>query len=948
MGTGKVPRSAILNSLLLLTVAFAHPAGAQVPHRVTLQGAVHVNSQPFSGIGQFKFALVDPTGTVTFWSHDGSSHRGLEPVSAIALPVSEGAYTVVLGDTQLPNMSELPPTVFANSNVHARVWFSDGVQPFQHLPPDEALIPSAYAMMSAQVAAGAVGSTQLAEGAVTASKLAPGAVTPSALADGAVLSNLGKSGGLVVSTSPTNAALLASGFRKIGSTTVEGENWRSIDRQSPPPRSAHRAFWSGTEMLVVGGNPVATPANTALTALPGLRFDPRLGTWLPLPTNNAPLLPRSAATSIGDTDDWRIEWSGSEILAWNLRSRTGARCYPRGTEWRRLSTANTPSPRTAAFTVLTPRGWFVWGGWPTTGSGGPRPDGSMYLLDEDTWTSIPTNGAPSPRGSGIALWTGTQVLVIGGQGLGSGDTAVLLNDTWSYDPTTATWNRLHSGTGQSLGYLDPRLALWTGKEALLFASSSTSGGLKFDPEERRWTALAPMPGIFSALTGASAVWTGKEALIWGGYASGELSRRGFAYDPTRDVWREFSTAEAPTPRRIHSAVWTGTQMMVWGGNDSTGFPNVGTDLSDGGIYRPTDNRWLAIEFPKVQRNFATAVWTGEEILVWGGSSSSVPQSSTYSLGGGYRLNPKTGHTRPLSTVNAPTPRAGACAVWTGTQLIVWGGYEATVESQNRQRAGTGSRYDPVLDQWSSINTDGAPSIRGQASAVWTGTEMIVWGGNSLNGGTGIFNTGGRYSPANNQWRPMSTTLGALPLSPRIGHCAVWTGREMLVWGGGTNALRYLPTADAWSAISLKDAPASSTLSYAPNPTAIWTDNGMLAWGGKWGLYDPSTDTWRVIAQATAPTWNANLPMVWTGSEVLAWNGTTSGAHRYDPVANVWNRMTPTDAPSARNGHAVVWTGDTAIVVGGYVTGSRSESLTFSMPIYSRTRPLYIYGGISMP
>jgi N-acetylneuraminic acid mutarotase len=258
-------------------------------------------------------------------------------------------------------------------------------------------------------------------------------------------------------------------------------------------------------------------------------------------------------------------------------------------------------------------------------------------------------------------------------------------------------------------------------------------------------------------------------------------------------------------------------MIVWGGNDRTALSNAGSDLSDGGIYRPADDRWIAIEGPTHSRNFATAVWTGEEILVWGGTSSSVPQSSTLALSGGYRLNPRTGRIRSVSAVNAPTPRGGACTVWTGAQLLVWGGYEATVDSRDRQRAGTGSRYDPSRDQWSSINTDGAPSIRGQASAVWTGTEMIVWGGGSLNGGTGIFNTGGRYSPANNQWRPMSAILGVLPLSPRMGHCAVWTGREMIVWGGGTNALRYLPEVDAWSAISLKDAPSPTIASYSPGP-----------------------------------------------------------------------------------------------------------------------------------
>jgi hypothetical protein len=59
------------------------------------------------------------------------------------------------------------------------------------------------------------------------------------------------------------------------------------------------------------------------------------------------------------------------------------------------------------------------------------------------------------------------------------------------------------------------MALWTGKEALLFGAGGSSGGLKFDPEGRRWMKISQIPGVFSALNGATAVWTGKEALIWG-------------------------------------------------------------------------------------------------------------------------------------------------------------------------------------------------------------------------------------------------------------------------------------------------------------------------------------------------------------------------------------------------------------------------------------------------
>ena len=41
------------------------------------------------------------------------------------------------------------------------------------------------------------------------------------------------------------------------------------------------------------------------------------------------------------------------------------------------------------------------------------------------------------------------------------------------------------------------------------------------------------------------------------------------------------------------------------------------------------------------------------------------------------------------------------------------------------------------------------------TAVWTGSEMIVWGG--FDSGTSYLNTGGRYNPSTDSWTATSTT-----------------------------------------------------------------------------------------------------------------------------------------------------------------------------------------------
>ena len=98
-------------------------AGAQIPGILSHQGKVTVNGTNYTGIGQFKFAFVNAAGTVSFWSHDGTSSDGGQPGSAIALTTARGVFSVNLGDTNYVNMTEtIPAAVFTNREVYLRVW----------------------------------------------------------------------------------------------------------------------------------------------------------------------------------------------------------------------------------------------------------------------------------------------------------------------------------------------------------------------------------------------------------------------------------------------------------------------------------------------------------------------------------------------------------------------------------------------------------------------------------------------------------------------------------------------------------------------------------------------------------------------------------------------------------------------------------------------------------
>src|ERR1019366_5244801 len=146
-------------------------------------------------------------------------------------------------------------------------------------------------------------------------------------------------------------------------------------------------------------------------------------------------------------------------------------------------------------------------------------------------------------------------------------------------------------------------------------------------------------------------------------------------------------------------------------------------LNTGGRYDPSADSWRTITTKGApsKRCWHTLVWTGKEMIVWGGANT------TKVLGDGGRYNPARDSWRPISTDGAPCSRLGHVAVWTGKEMIVWGGTTRERDAQSVYFE-NGARYDPEADAWRPISTIGAPKGRVSTFAVWTGTEMVIWGG----------------------------------------------------------------------------------------------------------------------------------------------------------------------------------------------------------------------------
>jgi N-acetylneuraminic acid mutarotase len=421
-------------------------------------------------------------------------------------------------------------------------------------------------------------------------------------------------------------------------------------------------------------------------------------------------------------------------------------------------------------------------------------------------------------------------------------------------------------------------------------------------------------------------------IVFGGCTNHDCSSQagvGARYNPSTNTWTAMSSVNAPFPRASVTAVWTGTEMIIWGGCFGG---ECQYTTNTGGRYNPISNSWVATALPPVpfQRNPFASVWTGTEMLVWGVDSQLMDTAI-------YRYRPATDSWARTVALNAPDARGAFSGVWTGTELIIWGGGVTGLGTSI-----TGGRFNPITNSWTETSWTNAPTAREWHSAVWTGAEMIVWGG-CLDGSCGAtFNSGARYNPATNTWTAISTT-GAP--SGRYTHSAVWTGSEMIVWGGqpATNTgARYNPTTNTWTSITLNGAPSARWAH-----TGVWSGSEFIVWGGYNGTttfnngarYKPSTNSWSPIALTGAPSARWLFPSVWTGSELILWGGivnnvwpfvSTNTGGRYNPATNTWTSTTLQSAPSARDLQQSVWTGSQMIVWGGTMDPDGANTNTGGM------------------
>jgi len=314
----------------------------------------------------------------------------------------------------------------------------------------------------------------------------------------------------------------------------------------------------------------------------------------------------------------------------------------------------------------------------------------------------------------------------------------------------------------------------------------------------------------------TSVWTGTEMLAWGRTVGAAEHFDGFRYQPGDGTWRPMTMLSSIADRRGAVTLWAGSELIVWGGANGSSL------LRDGARYDPATDTWTTFQAPEWvrARQESAAAWTGRELLIFGGYTSDGPGDT------GAAYEPVTDQWRPLAAEGAPGGRYKAIGAWTGTQFVVWGGLgPRSVALED------GARYDLETDRWVAMAVPPGPlncNNHGSTNrGVWTDTTLVIWGCDPLRGAA----LGGRYDPRTDQWQAISND-GAP--SGRVLHYLLWTGREVLVWGGAS--LR-------------NNGPRSQNI--------------FLQYDG--GRYDPARDTWAPIPPQSTTT----TAVAWTGIDMMA-------------------------------------------------------------------------------
>jgi hypothetical protein len=343
-----------------------------------------------------------------------------------------------------------------------------------------------------------------------------------------------------------------------GAIAIEcaGKHWT---RLAPPPgatvRHGHPAVaWRSDQILIWGGgsNGPGSRLGTGWRVFSD-------GSVHALPVAGAPQ-PRSAH-ALDVIDDRLVVWGGDGV---GEKLDDGGWLALNTDEWSPLSNAGgLLGPRHTPLSGVVGGRWLVWSGY---GDDGPETDGAFWHPDGNSWSAV--IDAPS------AAWIGEPpALARGGPKVGPAVFVGSLGGTpnlgYGFDPNSESW-----WTMPSEGAPSPRTSAsltWSRVTSEFIVWGGAGGKVLGDG------ARYSLAGIWKPMSNANApgprwghlaVMLGAKLVVFGGSASLEDLANGGIYDTATDTWEPLPLDEcAPEPLAFASftAFGDGKSALLWGG-----------------------------------------------------------------------------------------------------------------------------------------------------------------------------------------------------------------------------------------------------------------------------------------------------------------------------------------------------------------------------------------------
>lgn len=324
-----------------------------------------------------------------------------------------------------------------------------------------------------------------------------------------------------------------------------------------------------------------------------------------------------------------------------------------------------------------------------------------------SWTPTSDIGALSPRDGMSITWTGTKMFVWGGVA-----SSTYYNDGALYDPATDTWQSISlvgapsARARHTAVLMGNKVVIWGGADST--GSAVKSGGI-YDISTDTWSPITSSSeglgfGIVNNINNKGFKIDSDRIIFYnGGYAT---KRFAYIYTLSTDSWMKTPT-NAYADIHDSSVIFWGSKLFVWGGNSSAGSVNTGY------FYDVNTNTWGTMSTtsaPPVSQN-ATATIVGSEIIFFGGESPTF-----YRINTGGRYNPATDTWTSMTSTGAMERSGMISAAHEGRLVVALGSLSTPTRLDI---------YDPATDSWTSTIRQSPPYA---SKFVYTGTEFIIWGG----------------------------------------------------------------------------------------------------------------------------------------------------------------------------------------------------------------------------